>query len=150
MENMYTDLDSLIGSTQCGSIRNFLPLRFYVKSILVILKPQKLPFWPIEQLWILNFRIFLTFPSVKFPKNWNSKTPKLLKWQFFTLWNQPNLISRKIRVAGIFLQFAHCAQGSFFVVAILSKFEIHLVVVRDERDFFAQLLYAKLCIKSTQ
>ena len=51
---------------------------------------------------------------------------------------------------GIFLHFAHCAPGSFFVVVILSKFEIHLVVVRDERDFFAQLLYAKLCIKSTQ
>ena len=26
--------------------RIFLPLRFYVKSVLVILKPQKLPFWP--------------------------------------------------------------------------------------------------------
>ena len=34
-----TDLDSLIGSTQGGNFVIFLPLRFYVKSILVILKP---------------------------------------------------------------------------------------------------------------
>ena len=34
-----TDLGSLIGNTQCGNICIFLPLRFYVKSILVILKP---------------------------------------------------------------------------------------------------------------
>ena len=35
-----TDLGSLIGNTQSGNFRNFLPLRFYVKSILVILKPK--------------------------------------------------------------------------------------------------------------
>ena len=40
----HTDLGSLIGNTQCGNFRIFMPLRFYVKSILVILKPQKLPF----------------------------------------------------------------------------------------------------------
>ena len=34
--------------TQCVNFRIFLPLRFYVKSILVILKPQKLPFWPFQ------------------------------------------------------------------------------------------------------
>ena len=39
-----TDLGILIGKSQCGNFRIFLPLRFYVKSILVILKPQKLPF----------------------------------------------------------------------------------------------------------
>ena len=32
------------GSTRCGNLRIFLSYRFYVKSILVILKPQKLPF----------------------------------------------------------------------------------------------------------
>ena len=79
-----------------------------------------------------------------------------MKLNFHSLKNYQNvsellkLISRKIWVSGIFSHFAHCALGTFFVVAILSKFEIHLVVVRDERDFFAQLLYAKLCIKSTQ
>ena len=31
-----TDLGSLIGNTQCENIRIFLPLRFYMKSILVI------------------------------------------------------------------------------------------------------------------
>ena len=31
----------LIGNTQYGKSRIFLPLRFYMKSILVILKPQK-------------------------------------------------------------------------------------------------------------
>ena len=31
-----TDLASLIGNTQCGNVRTFLHLRFYVKSILVI------------------------------------------------------------------------------------------------------------------
>ena len=44
VHNLNTDLGSLIGNTQCGNCGIFLPLRFYVKSILVILKPQKLPF----------------------------------------------------------------------------------------------------------
>ena len=44
-----TDLGSLIGNIQCGNFRIFLPLRFYVNSILVILKPQKLPIWPFEE-----------------------------------------------------------------------------------------------------
>ena len=38
------DLGSLIENTQCGNFRIFQPLRFYVKSFLVTLKPQKLPF----------------------------------------------------------------------------------------------------------
>ena len=38
---LYTDLGSLIGNTQCGNFRIFLPLRFYVKSTLVILNAQK-------------------------------------------------------------------------------------------------------------
>ena len=32
-----TDLGKQIGTTQCGNFRMFLPLKFYVKSILVIL-----------------------------------------------------------------------------------------------------------------
>ena len=47
-----TDLGSLIGNTQCGNFRIFLPLRFSVESVLVI----------------LNFCTFLTFSSVKFQK----------------------------------------------------------------------------------
>ena len=47
---IFTDLGSLIGITQCGN-KICLPLRFYVKSILVILNLKKLPFWPFEQFW---------------------------------------------------------------------------------------------------
>ena len=32
---LYTDLGSLIGNSQCGNFRIFLPLRFYVESILI-------------------------------------------------------------------------------------------------------------------
>ena len=62
--------------------QNIFALRFYVKLTLIMLKAQKLPFWPFGQLWILKFWEFLTFSSVKFPKNQNSKPPKWLKWQF--------------------------------------------------------------------
>ena len=41
----------------------------------------------------------LIFPGVKCPKSQNSNSSKLVKPQFLTLWNQPKLISRKIRVA---------------------------------------------------
>ena len=68
----------------------FLPLRFYVK---LIWKCQKLPFYyPFEQLWILNFWEFLSFSSMKFPKNQNSNPPKLLKWIFLISWSHPKLI----------------------------------------------------------
>ena len=55
-----TDLGSLIGNTRCGNCRIFLTHRFYVKSILVILRHQKLPFWK-GQLWILKFGNFWHF-----------------------------------------------------------------------------------------
>ena len=84
--------------------RIFLPLRFYVKSILVILKPQKLPFWLFEQLWVLNLWIFLTFSSVKFPKVPHSLPRKWLIWQFWPS-DQPKLISRKIRVTRKLVNF---------------------------------------------
>ena len=38
-----TDLGSLIGNTQYGNFKIVLPLRFFLKSIMVILRPQKLP-----------------------------------------------------------------------------------------------------------
>jgi len=66
---------------------------FYVKSMLVILKPKKLPFWQFEQLWTLNFWNFWHFQVWNFSKNKNSKPSKWLKWQFLTFWNQPKLIS---------------------------------------------------------
>ena len=39
-----TDLGSLIGNTQYENFKIFLPHRFYLTLILVLLKPQKLPF----------------------------------------------------------------------------------------------------------
>ena len=77
----------------------FLPYRFYVTSIWVILKLQKLSLLPFQQLWILTFWKFLTLQSVKLPKNQNSKLPKWLKWQILTFCYQPKMISRKIWVA---------------------------------------------------
>ena len=56
------------GSTRCGNLRIFLSHRFYVKSILVILKPQKLPFWPFVQLQIVNFWEILIFLRIKIVK----------------------------------------------------------------------------------
>ena len=52
-----------------------------------------------SQFW--SFWNFLTFSSLKYPKNQNSKPPKLLYQQFLTFWNQPKspkLNSHKIRV----------------------------------------------------
>ena len=45
---LHTDMGSLIGNTKCGNFVLFLLFRFDVKSKLVSLKPQKLPFWPFE------------------------------------------------------------------------------------------------------
>ena len=42
--HVQTWVGNLIGITQCENLRIFLPLRFYVKSILVILTSQKLRF----------------------------------------------------------------------------------------------------------
>ena len=60
----------------------------------VILKAHKLPFWPFEQLWILNFGNFWNFQMWNSPKNQYSKPTKLFKQQFFTFRNQLQLISR--------------------------------------------------------
>ena len=86
----------------------FPSLGFYVKSILVISKSKDQPYWPFEQLWILNFLNFWQFPVWNFFKHQNSKPPKLLKLQFLTVWNMPKLISRKIRVVGKFLNLPYC------------------------------------------
>ena len=98
-----TDLGSLIGNTQFGKFMIFLPTRFYVKSIMVILNPPKTA---ILTNWAaLNFDSFWHFQVWNFSKNQYAKPPKWLKWQFLTLWNQLKLIWRKIRVAGKLLNF---------------------------------------------
>ena len=65
----------------CGTFRIFLPLRFYMKSI-------------------MNFWELLTFLSVKHFQKSKFKALKIVKKQFLTFWDKPKLISRKIRVAG--------------------------------------------------
>ena len=85
--------------------QGFPPFRFYVKSIFVILKPQKLPFWLFEHLefWICEyFWLFQVWNSQKFQiqcleNGWNDS--------FDPLWDQPKLISRKIRVTRKLVNF---------------------------------------------
>ena len=69
----------------CWSMIILLPLRFYAKSILVILKPSKLPFWPFEQLWILNFSVLLTFASATFFQKSKFKASKIVQSAVFDL-----------------------------------------------------------------
>ena len=67
-----TDLGSLIGNTQCGNFKIFLPLRFCVKSLLVILKPTNCHF--IFTIWAtLNFKFLRTFDIFKCEIFQNSK-----------------------------------------------------------------------------
>ena len=49
-------LKSLNGNTQCGNSRIFHPLRFFVKSILVILKPKNCHFYHLSssEFWIFG------------------------------------------------------------------------------------------------
>ena len=118
-----TDLGSLIRNTQCGNFRIFLLLRFYVKSILIILKSQKLPFMPFEQPWILNFRNFWHFQVWIFSKNQNSKPSKLLKQQFFDLLKSAKIDFMQKQNGRKIAKFPHCAiAGSiFFLVSIKQR-----------------------------
>ena len=61
---------------------------------------QKWHFWPFEQLWNLNFWELL---QVKFFLKIKFKASKIVKTAVFENWNQPKLISHKIRVAGKWL-----------------------------------------------
>ena len=102
----HTVLGSRIGNTQYGNFRIFLPLQFYVKSIFVILKPQKL-----HSIWTpLNFEFLGIFDIFKcaIPKESKFKTSEIVKK---TLWKSAKLISRKIRVAGKFLKFQEYLQS---------------------------------------
>ena len=65
--------------------QDFLLLRFYVKLILVILKPSKMPFWPFEQLWILHFWEFVTLSSVKCFQKSKFKTSEMVEMAVFDL-----------------------------------------------------------------
>ena len=94
----FTDLDSLIRGS---NLRIFLLLRFHVKSILVILEPQKLPFWLLSssEFWIFYFFRCEIFLKIKI------QCLKIVYTAVFAFWNQPKLILCKIRVAGKLLNF---------------------------------------------
>ena len=55
---------------QCGKFRIFLPIRFYVKSILNILGVQKLPFLQFQRPWILFLVKFSPQKLQEIIKNW--------------------------------------------------------------------------------
>ena len=77
-------------------LRNFLLLRFYVKSIVSNLESEKLPSWQFQSLWILIFSNF---------QPWNHQNQKLqpqqmlLKMAVFVIITSWKLISRKIWMA---------------------------------------------------
>ena len=133
-----TDLDSLIGNNKSKkNLRIFLNLTFYMKSILVILKPLNLPFWPFVDLWILNFWIFLTFSKFK--------ATKIVKWQLLTFWNQPKWISCKIRVAGTLLKFLTVKnpQSKFPIRLLRSVLYLQLIYVYSLFHFLSRYLMEK-------
>ena len=58
-ENRDKSIERVVLLPQCGFFRIFLLLRFYVKSNLVEVEPQNLPFSHILRLMILIFKKFL-------------------------------------------------------------------------------------------
>ena len=96
-----TELSSPIGNFDCGNVAIFLPLWFYVKSILADFWRSKTAVLTILYPWILIFGKNSHLKCQKFPKIENSELFKWSKWSFGALkWLK--LISRKI------LKFSHC------------------------------------------
>ena len=71
----------LVTKAQCGNDLIFLSLRFYVKSILKNQEVLKLPFCHLLGCEICEFDQFQPSQSAKIPKNHNSESLNLLKWQ---------------------------------------------------------------------
>ena len=84
-------------NAQCGNLSIFLPLRFYVKSIWLISKSQKLQFWPFWRLSILIFGKIASLNQSKIHQNQILEPQKLSKWQRSNFSICQNLISRKIQ-----------------------------------------------------
>ena len=59
----------MLSLAQCGNFWNFLPLRFYVKSILKILGVWKMPFSLFQRLWILLLAKFSPQKLQKYYQN---------------------------------------------------------------------------------
>ena len=65
---------------------------FYKSLKICVLPIRSSEFWNLVNFW-------------HFPKTQNSIPQKLLKWHFFTIWNQPKLVSRKTWVTAKSLNF---------------------------------------------
>ena len=65
-----TDLGSLIGNTQCGNFRIFLPLKSYVNSILDFWSHWSSKNWRFDQMTESEFKIFGYFWNFQV---WNSQ-----------------------------------------------------------------------------
>ena len=85
--------------------QDFLQLWFYVKSILVVLKPQKTA--------ILTISIDPNSQCLGIFYIFKCEIPKRSKFKAFLIcWNQPKLITRKIRVAWKSLISTHCISNT--------------------------------------
>ena len=69
-----TDLGSLIGNTQCGNFRIFLPLKSYVNSILDFWSHWSSKNWRFDQMTESEFKIFGYFWNFQV---WNSQKIKI-------------------------------------------------------------------------
>ena len=94
-----------IAIAHCGNLAIFIPLWFYVKSIVTDYWMAKTPILTIlAALSIETWESFWHFQEWNFKKS-NFKAYKIVEIAFFTFGNQPDLISRRIRVAGKLLNF---------------------------------------------
>ena len=91
-------------TTQCGNLANFLPLRFYVKSVLAAFKRSKTAVLNILE--ALNFDIseITHLKMLKIPKNSKFRAAKTVTKVFRGL-KMTKLISHNFWVAGKFLNF---------------------------------------------
>ena len=81
---------------QCGNLQIFLPLRFYVKSILVKSNRQKMSFLAILEARNFEHGEFLQIFMAQIYQKSNSKVSKTVKMTTFGTQTWPNLIPRKI------------------------------------------------------
>jgi len=100
-------------ASQCGNSKIFLPLKFYVKSILPDLRRSKIAILVILEAFNFDFWEFLMLSNVEFSLKIKFKVSKMTRFAVFELVNLPNMISRKIRVAVKFLNF-HTPCAPFF------------------------------------
>ena len=77
---------TILDTPQCEDIDIFLSVRFCVKSILVIVEPQKLPFWISLWHWNVIFVNFCNIHKDKMCPNRNSELVNLSKRRLLRLY----------------------------------------------------------------